>query len=245
LQAFFCRNIELNQPDKAKMSRSLVGKTLLALFLFDQFLYATANPMSSSQFDFIGGDEQPLPVLVQTSYGPDQATQPAQSDEGADLSYGRCYFITNPSEEHLGSEGPGWSYLKFGSRDQRRPFRVCKDKDSCSERGGSVGHRGKFWLQDFLGSHATTGRSLIAGNSPGQIYPAAAGYQNHLQFQAFKDCDNDDMTGKCYSRLKLVNEKSNNSGLEIDRNNCPITTKNKKHTISVAFHLVNCPEDYD
>ncbi|CEJ62771.1 hypothetical protein PMG11_11261 [Penicillium brasilianum] len=208
--------------------------------------YTGANPLSLPQWTLVGPNDQPPQAPIQGFNKPQSTAHGSQAGLGGlnvdSIKSGRCYFFTNPVDEHLGSDGGYYAYLKFGSNDRRRPFRLCRELDTCSH-GGPVSDHGKFWLQDFHGSGASKGRNIVAGNEYGYLYPSCPGYTNYLHFKAYDDSDVGD--GEGYVRLKLVDEKANYNGLEINGANYPYLSSNQQQTISVKFHPVRCPDDED
>jgi hypothetical protein len=230
-------------------SSTFILKAWLALPAVTMNLYAAANPMLLPQFNMVDdGNHPPLPA-PQHNFLQGDATANQLANDGmhptSDIRYGQCYYFTDPKGEHLGSDGGVYSYLKFGSKNYRRPFRLCKERDQCSG-GGQVMHRGKFYLQDFQGSYYAKGKNTIAGNEYGYMYPSFDGWTNYLHFQAHRDCDAPfTPNGACYARLHLVDEKNSYNGLEINGAQYPYLSLNGQQTISVQFNQVECPDNDD
>jgi hypothetical protein len=231
-------------------SSTSILKAWLALPAVTINLYTAANPMLPPQFNMIndGNHPPPIPAPEPNSLQAHAAANQLAKDgphPTSDIRYGQCYYFTDPKDEHLGSDGGVYSYLKFGSKNYRRPFRLCQERDHCSG-GGQIKHRGKFYLQDFQGSSWAKGKNTVAGNEYGYMYPSFGGYTNYLRFQAFRDCDVPFAPGgDCYVRLHLVDEKNNYNGLEINSLQYPYLSLNGQQTISVKFNEVECPDDDD
>jgi hypothetical protein len=231
-------------------SPTSILKALLALSAVTTHLYAAANPMLLPQINMFDSENHPHPIPApQHNFPQGDKTAKQLATDGlhptSDIRYGQCYYFTDPKGEYLGSDGGVYSYLKFGSNNYRRPFRLCQEQDQCSS-GGQVMHRGKFYLQDFQGSYYAKGKNTVAGNEYGYMYPSFTGFTNYLHFQAYRDCDVPFAPGgTCYVRLHLVDEKNSYNGLEINGYQYPYLSLNGQQTISVQFNQVECPDNDD
>ncbi|KAL2107256.1 hypothetical protein VUR80DRAFT_5460 [Thermomyces stellatus] len=214
----------------------------LALLSATACLHAAASAQGPSQVNLAPPKDDPMPIppeMEQYLYSETNGHPPDDpSREAADyVAYGRCYYFTNPENEHLGSDGGWYSYLKFGSNDYRRPFRLCKDHNDCS-LGEAMRQHDMFYLEDYEGSHYAKGKNIVAGNVGGYIYPSFGSYTNYLRFQAYQGCD-PRHKADCFVWLSLINQAHYN-GLEFDNSKYVKLTANES-TIPVNFHTVKCP----